>query len=722
MKQYNHQKMKSMYNWKIGIGLLLVVFLFASQVAFSAETAVMKVNRTWCGVLDNAHTGAFSYSSGFFPVDYDCMGPSMEEGSSLSGSSIIMAATNWTDPNNHLIPKVAIQPVDNYSAWSVVEPMTNYIRWGYPTNIVNFEDNTYEDWGEVDPSQMVGTSDQTIRATTKNALGVETKRTIFAWSQNFHDNYIVVDLELTNKSGNTLTDFWVSIDIAPYYWRMANGSTGRPSIPNQDAIDRSACWHHYYGGRPGDSLRVWYMLPADDPETAGDQMGGPIASQDGRFLINKMVWYTILHASETPYTDAGNDVDDPLQPRVTDVYAIAPMGVQPLWGGTDASGRDLIYDLMAGQNAKQQPMEGQYEGTYHRANNDEQGDPDYTNLGIGFSKSSVWNSSYSCFGPYNFENGQTIHIVYAGGYAGISIEKAKELGEQWLAGTLEDAPGLPDPVTGFLPSNFAFPNDATDIDKIKDRWISTGIDTVHKSASKAKWNFEHNWQVPGVPAPPEIEVTGYGDGVEVKWSDPDAEAMDGFDGYRIMRRIGRQDTVFFEQVYRTTADDIAAEHVWKDTELLFGASYFYYVQAGRKIAENDMNAYPTSRGKTVWSGRLWMPTNSEVNPPRFPQDDLSKIRIAPNPYNYRDERMIDYGWTDDRGLIFFNLPAEVTIKIFTESGDLVKTIVHEPLTRAGSLTWDMLTDSQQAIASGVYIAVFEKPSGEVAYQKFLVVR
>jgi hypothetical protein len=206
------------------------------------------------------------------------------------------------------------------------------------------------------------------------------------------------------------------------------------------------------------------------------------------------------------------------------------------------------------------------------------------------------------------------------------------------------------------------------------------------------------------------------------WSDFEAEAMDGFAGYRIMRRIGREDTVFFDQVHRTTADDLAAEHTWTDHQLLFGASYYYYVQAGRRIADNDLNAHPSSRGKTVWSGRLFNPTNISVEPPRPPQDDLSKIRIAPNPYNIRDPLLPDYGWEGERGILFFNLPTRVTIKIFTEAGDLVKTIIHNPLINVGSLKWDLLTDSQQVVASGVYIAAFQKPGGEVAFQKFIIVR
>ena len=702
----------------LGIFFILAVPFYVN----GQQTAVMRANKAYCGIIENGGTGRFAYGGSFFPADYNCMGPSMEEGNGMTGSQITTAARNWTDPNSLLIPKAVIRPVDVYSAWSVVSPLTNYLRWGYPTNIVDFNEISLVDWGEVDPTKMIGSSDQTAQVTTVNAMGVEIQRKIFAWSQQFHDNYIVVDLVLTNQSGGSLDSFYVSLHEAPFYWRKAKGSTGNPAIPDQDEVDRSACWHHYYGARPGDSLRVFYMYHADDPTRQGDQMGGPVTGQDGRLMESDITFYTILHASEAPYTDPADDIDDPLQPRGTDVYAESPMGTGPLWGGSDANGRDLIYDLMAGRNGIFQPMEGQYPGTFHRANNDEQNDPSWDNLGEGFSQSSVWNRSISSFGPYTFQDGQSIHIVYASGYAGIGIEMEKVIGEQWLNSTLTDPPNLPDAEKGFFPLQFAYPNETTEMDKKKDRWISTGIDSVHQAASRAKWNFEHNWQVPGAPPPPAQEITGTGGGVEVKWSDPDAEAMNGFDGYSIWKRIGRQDTVFFELAHKTGSDDHATEHVWVDENVLFGASYYYYVQAGVKISTDDPNAHPDSRGKTIWSGRLWTPTNTAIQPPRPSQDDLSKIRIVPNPFNIRDPRVEGYGWDGDQGLIFFNLPGRVTIKIFTENGDLVKTIDHQPQNETGSFTWNMLSDSQQVIASGVYIAVFQKPDGELAYQKFLVVR
>jgi len=49
-------------------------------------------------------------------------------------------------------------------------------------------------------------------------------------------------------------------------------------------------------------------------------------------------------------------------------------------------------------------------------------------------------------------------------------------------------------------------------------------------------------------------------------------------------------------------------------------------------------------------------------------------------------------------------------------------IEHDSPVLAGTLVWDMITRSQQAINSGVYLVYFLTPNGETSFQKFLVVR
>ena len=163
-------------------------------------------------------------------------------------------------------------------------------------------------------------------------------------------------------------------------------------------------------------------------------------------------------------------------------------------------------------------------------------------------------------------------------------------------------------------------------------------------------------------------------------------------------------------------------HSLKFKNVLFGAQYYFYIQAKAKIADNDPNADPTTLGQIMYSSRVLYPDINSVQPPHFSQNDLSKIRIVPNPYNIKDPLLITYGFVNQRNITFYNLPPVCTIKIYTENGDLVQTIQHDNPLGTGSEPWDMLSSSQQVINSGIYIAVFQKPDGELSYQKFIVVR
>ncbi|MDZ7261691.1 MAG: hypothetical protein ONB05_06265 [candidate division KSB1 bacterium] len=720
--------------------LILILFGFYTEAQADGKLAIIKVNRVVVGVYDHGSTWQQTptYSSGWFPADYNCIGTNCNFSASWGPGTF--SATNCYAPKVEA-GKVVWQtyPYVTYTTYKnssidpgdiVTVPMTNYVRWPLPTNYAKGIDvQITKHWGTPDASKMIGTSDQVVEVTTKNIMGLEVHRKLFAWSQQYHDNYVVCDYTITNRSGKTYTDFWLRMCEA--YTGMNRAVGSNPEIPSGERPS-SMAWAHYYGAKPGDSLRIFYEYSADDPDRPGDQMGYPVYSQDGRLTASDIPFLAILHASERPYTNPADDIDDPKQPTMTAYFngeriTYSPMPEGELQGGLPGeSSANIGWGIVTGLSFQDQYMEGQYEGTRHRKNSDEMGSPDYTCLGYGFDKNHVWNRRYLSFGGYpEFKDGESIHIVFVTGYCGLGLKKAKEVGEKWLNGTIQDPPGIPNPHTGFFPENFAFPPDATEKDKIKDRWISTVIDSVHKTVSRAKWNFEHNWQVPMAPPPTNQWVLGTGAGIEITWSNPEAEALPNFDGYRIMRSVGYVDTVFFEEVHRTDATDKKAEHHWADPNVVFGASYYYYVQAGVKVAEDDPNADPITRGKTLWSGRMWSTTNNPVESERL-CGALDSIRIVPNPYNLRDPLWTKYGLEnldDPRRIMFFNLPPVCTIKIFTENLDLVKTIEHTEFpVSTGYEKWDMLTENQQAIASGVYIVVFQTPDGGVSYQKLLVAR
>ncbi|MCF7805918.1 MAG: hypothetical protein K9N46_15795 [Candidatus Marinimicrobia bacterium] len=729
---------KGHYAWKITLVLFGAFLLgISSEVKADGNLAIIKVNKVIMGVYDHGSTWRQTptYSSGWFPADYNAQGLDCSYGASFGpetfgvadwyGPSEQSGGTEWRQWSYATFPTYT-SSFDEEEI--VVEPMTNSVRWDLPTNLANGVDvQINSHWGTPDPSKLVGTSDQTIEVTSENLVGINVKRKLFAWSQENHDNYVVTEYTITNNGDSTLNDFYLGMEQVYHGVEYAVGDD--PEIPGNQQPDRRT-WAHYYGSRPGDSLRIYYEYSADDPDLAGDQMGHPVYTQDGRLTMSNIHYFAVLHASEEPFTDPVNDVDDPTQPSVTAFYNPDRVNYTPSAGelpNLEPGDNGAGYGLLSGLAFTDQEVEGQHPGSHHRKNNDEMGNPDYSNLGNGFDKNHVWNSRHASFGPYeSFGVGESIRIVYITGIDGLGLKKDKEIGEKWLNDNLEEPPGLPDDRTGYFPTNFAFPPDATEKDKTKDRWISTVIDSVHQTVSRAKWNFNHDWQVPMAPPPTSQEVVGTGEGIEITWSNPEAEDMQNFDGYRIMRSVGYADTVFFEEVHRTDPADKADEHFWADPSVVFGASYYYYIQAGLKVPADDPNAHPDTRGKTIWSGRMFSTNYNPVESERKVGTNLDSIRIVPNPYNLKDPLWSNYGLQnidDPRRIMFFNLPTRCTIKIFTENLDLVKTIEHtdEPVS-TGYEKWDMLTENQQAISSGVYIVVFQTPEGQVSYQKLFVAR
>jgi len=52
--------------------------------------------------------------------------------------------------------------------------------------------------------------------------------------------------------------------------------------------------------------------------------------------------------------------------------------------------------------------------------------------------------------------------------------------------------------------------------------------------------------------------------------------------------------------------------------------------------------------------------------------------------------------------MFLNLPPQCEIKIYTERGDLIKSINHND--GSGDEAWDSVTSTRQLVTSGIYLA------------------
>ncbi len=94
-----------------------------------------------------------------------------------------------------------------------------------------------------------------------------------------------------------------------------------------------------------------------------------------------------------------------------------------------------------------------------------------------------------------------------------------------------------------------------------------------------------------------------------------------------------------------------------------------------------------------------------------------QIGIVPNPYKgasaYETSNLNDVAR-------FVNLPETATIRIFTLSGTLIRTL--EKSGPARSLDWNLQTEAALPIASGMYLIHIELPNGEEKVIKFGVVK
>jgi hypothetical protein len=155
-----------------------------------------------------------------------------------------------------------------------------------------------------------------------------------------------------------------------------------------------------------------------------------------------------------------------------------------------------------------------------------------------------------------------------------------------------------------------------------------------------------------------------------------------------------------------------------------GANHYYYIQSMADISPTDPNAHPSERGRTMYSGRVYFYNVTEVKPnaPLGFYNQLDKIAVVPNPFNWNDPNLRGYGYSNPSNLqiTFYELPQIITIRIYTEAGDLVKTIYHNR--PAGSDVWNMTNEAGQTVASGVYVVLFTTPDGGIVYRKLVIAR
>jgi hypothetical protein len=107
------------------------------------------------------------------------------------------------------------------------------------------------------------------------------------------------------------------------------------------------------------------------------------------------------------------------------------------------------------------------------------------------------------------------------------------------------------------------------------------------------------------------------------------------------------------------------------------------------------------------------------------KDQLSNITVVPNPYlatTRWESRTLFTTGRGDRMIQFKKLPAKCTVRIFTITGALVKTLQKDSSPADGSLSWNLVSDDGMDIAYGLYIFHVDAPGVGEFIGKFAVVK
>lgn len=179
-------------------------------------------------------------------------------------------------------------------------------------------------------------------------------------------------------------------------------------------------------------------------------------------------------------------------------------------------------------------------------------------------------------------------------------------------------------------------------------------------------------------------------------------------------------------------DTVQYYYKYKLTNLLNGWQYLFAVSA---FDEGD----PENNLDILESSPL---ANFQRVLPGTPSTDDPDIQIGVYPNPYYGNAIWDGSSERLRKIYFFNLPSDCQITIYTLSGDVVKRIDHTSSSNSsevrwfetyapdgkqkfagGEHAWDLLSDNEQAIATGMYLfTVKNNNSGDIKTGKFLVIK
>ncbi len=623
-------------------------------------------------------------------------------------------------------------------------------RYEQPSVIVDGAE-TFLEPVVVDAVDSGQAADRMITSTVNSSIGITMHRRAMQWSHPDHEDYHLVEYTFTN-TGNVDGDDEIEIEnntLEDVYFTFLDRPNG--------AASPSGSWDNSAGGNNwgqftmndavGDGLsdygvdfRAQFAWSGNIKETNGlewNTLGTPMwrnhqwnALADdtlGRLGSAAFSGIVTIHADAEAHEPGAESPDDPAQPRTmtylnSDFGAITSTtdhtdevnmalgrafiecGSTPLPNGGVATvdGGDCSVPRTWPTHARL--VMGQDE------NSPRDSQPDFANQTSDPSRgggAGGWGFM-NAYGPYDLQPGREVKIVVAEGVTGLSEEA------QWQIGRAYKLSGWDDAMIHEFDANG---NGVIDPDEAltKNEWVMTARDSLFQMFQRAIDNYRGGLNAPHPPPPPtSFEVTSGTDKIDLTWSGPSPSggwevwrAQKHYSGVMTVLQVGPDGLGVPDEArqYELVASLPGNASSYEDTDVVRGGSYFYFLQA---VGSDGSK-----------SNRYYAQTYNPAFLRRPPGTALSDIRIVPNPYHLGADPAVRLD-VQDR-MAFYGLPGQARIDIYSELGELIRTIEHTD--GSGDEFWDMTTSSRQLVVSGIYIAVItNNDTGEQTIQKLIVIR
>ena len=576
----------------------------------------------------------------------------------------------------------------------------------------------------VDPDMK---ADGKIVNTTHTLTGVTVDRTVRAFSNEYHDNYHIIEYEFTN-TGHTdgdgerdLNQTLEDVYIYEFHWPTPASSQGAAVEGGGIAWGEMSMTDFVGFGEPdftdqlGEDVRGYFMWHGYNPEfQQWDNIGAPAMSSrsaaileedstgflagsnfQGRFTFHADGEPRPADASDESAPFTGNDLSQPYTMGVVNAQS-GIVGTNQVTSGGNINSQ--YNDLMAAgrptphhadQVAGPQQAPGDWRERMAYATNR---DP---SLGL-----SAGVKPQIAYGPYDLEPGESVRVVEIEGLDGLDLDARRAIGRAF-----KDRHFAGNPY-----GEITYEVGGEEHSMSKNEWVMTGRDSLFKMVTRAKANYDSGYNIPSPPRPPSQFAVNSAPGyIELQWQPADETPHQ----WEIYRTRGEY---WGKYEHLATVDGTTNSYEDSDTER--GEPYFYYIQAVGDVNQDDTGMTPT--GVRLKSNRYYTQTYAPAFQQRAPGESLQAARVVPNPYHI--DAGDDVSWSERDRVSFLGIPGQCTIKIYTEVGELVETIEHTDGT--GDESWDLTTYSNQVVVSGLYIAVIKDNSGNggSVIRKFSIIR